>query len=135
MKTRSEIMKKGHEIAKTLEGDFIARLSEGLKQAWAMAKKVVIEKGNKYYKQAQHIANKLAMYAETDRWNNNSFFDIAFEEVSRVIDQVKETNHFAAKIANTVTEKMNPYNKKVAFISSKQAWIMACAMVENNISF
>ena len=38
MKTRSEIMKKGHEIARTLEGDYRARLSEGLRISYKISK-------------------------------------------------------------------------------------------------
>lgn len=43
MKTRKEIMTEAHRIAKTLEGDYIARMKEALKQAWKWAKKTVKE--------------------------------------------------------------------------------------------
>lgn len=29
---------------------------------------------------------------------------------------------------------MNPYNRLVAIISDKQAWILACCAIENNIN-
>lgn len=32
--TKRDLMKRGHQIAKTLEGNYAARLSVGLKQAW-----------------------------------------------------------------------------------------------------
>ena len=38
--TLSRIMKRGHEIARKLEGDYRARLSYGLKVAWAEYKEV-----------------------------------------------------------------------------------------------
>lgn len=34
MKTKSQIFTEAHKIARTLEGDYTARLSEGLRQAW-----------------------------------------------------------------------------------------------------
>lgn len=37
-------------------------------------------------------------------------------------------------IAETVDKTMNPYGKKVAFISEKQSWILAVAAIENNIT-
>jgi hypothetical protein len=37
--TKREIMVRAHEIAKTLEGDYIARMSEALRMAWAEARK------------------------------------------------------------------------------------------------
>ena len=39
--TLRKIMKRGHEIARKLEGDYQARLSYGLKVAWAEYKKEV----------------------------------------------------------------------------------------------
>jgi len=37
--TKREIMVRAHEIAKTLEGDYIARMSEALRMAWAEARR------------------------------------------------------------------------------------------------
>jgi hypothetical protein len=36
--TKAQIMKRAHEIAKTLEGDYMARMSIALRQAWTEAK-------------------------------------------------------------------------------------------------
>lgn len=33
--TKAQIMKRAHEIARTLEGDYMARMSMALRQAWA----------------------------------------------------------------------------------------------------
>lgn len=40
---------------------------------------------------------------------------------------------FAAQIAKTIDASIDIYGYKVANVSSKQAWILACAAVENNI--
>ena len=78
--------------------------------------------------------SELKDMAGTDRWNNNSYFDIAFNALGQFISKVQATDGFAAKIAETVDKTMNPYGKKVAFISDKQSWILAVAAVENNIT-
>lgn len=94
----------------------------------------MLQKGSSEYKQAQSIANEIKSLADTDRWNNNSYFDIAFNALGQFISKVQATDGFAAKIAETVDKTMNPYGKKVAFISEKQSWILAVAAVENNIT-
>ena len=40
---RSQIMKRAHEIAKTLVGDYYARLALALRQAWKEVKNIVTE--------------------------------------------------------------------------------------------
>lgn len=92
-------------------------------------------KGTPEYKKAQEIANAIQDYAATDRWNNNSFFEIAFNRLGAFIGKIQDLEVFAAQIANTIDKTMNPYGRKVANISSKQAWILAVAAVENNINF
>lgn len=87
------------------------------------------------YKAKQTIARKIEDYAKTERWNNNSFFPIAFEELGQFIYAITKLDCFAAKVAETVDKSMNPYGFKVANVSSKQAWILACAAVENGIEF
>ena len=94
----------------------------------------MLQKGSSEYKQAQSIANEIKSLADTDRWNNNSYFDIAFESLGKFISQIQKIDGFATKIAETVDKTMNPYGKKVAFISEKQSWILAVAAVENNIT-
>lgn len=37
--TKAQIMKRAHEIARTLEGAYIARMSIALRQAWAESRK------------------------------------------------------------------------------------------------
>lgn len=94
----------------------------------------MLQKGSEQYKQAQKLANEIKDMTGTDRWNNNSYFDIAFESLGKFIAQIQKIDGFAAKIAETVDKTMNPYGKKVAFISDKQSWILAVAAVENNIT-
>lgn len=95
----------------------------------------MITKGTAEYKQAQELANSIQKYAEVDRWNNNSFFEIAFNKLGAFIGQIQKLEGFAAQIANTIDKTMNPYGRKVANVSSKQAWILAVAAVKNNINF
>lgn len=86
------------------------------------------------YTAKQNIANALTKLAACNR-NENSMFDIAFEKIGRFICAVKDQGGFAAQIAETVERSMNPFGYMVAKISSKQAWCLACAAVENGIEF
>lgn len=72
----------------------------------------MLQKGSEQYKQAQKLANEIKDMAGTDRWNNNSYFDIAFNALGQFISKVQATDGFAAKIAETVDKTMNPYGKK-----------------------
>lgn len=90
---------------------------------------------NNDYKTKQEVARRIESYANTERWNNNSFFDIAFNGLGRLINSIEKIDCFAAKVAETVDKTMNPYGYKVASVSSKQAWILACAAIENGIEF
>ena len=92
----------------------------------------MITKGTEDYKKASKLANELSDYANVNR-RNNSYFDIAFENLGRVITVVENTNTFAANIAKTVDNTMKPGSWQVAYLSSKQAWILACCVVENNL--
>ena len=87
------------------------------------------------YKEKQTVARKIEDYANTERWNNHSYFPIAFDELGKLITIISKLDCFAAKVAETIDKTMDPYGFKVANVSSKQAWILACAAVENNIAF
>lgn len=93
----------------------------------------MLQKGTTEYRKAQTVANDLRDLAAMDKWNNNSIFELSFGQIDAFLEKVKETNTFAAKVAETVLGKMNPYNQKVAFISDKQSWILAAAAVEAGI--
>lgn len=73
----------------------------------------MLQKGSSEYKQAQSIANEIKSLADTDRWNNNSYFDIAFNALGQFISKVQATDGFAAKIAETVDKTMNPTERKL----------------------
>lgn len=94
----------------------------------------MITKGTEDYKRAQNLANEIKLYANTDV-NNRSFFEIAFNKLSTLLDSVIKLNVFASNVAKTIDKKMNPYNRQVAFVSDKQVWVIACAAIENNIEF
>lgn len=94
-----------------------------------------IVKGTEAYAQAQKIANLLQAYAEATRWNENHSFNVGFEYIGAFLNKIRAIDCFAAKVAETVEKTMNPYGYKVAAVSSKQAWILACAAVENGIEF
>lgn len=93
----------------------------------------MITKGTEDYKKAQKLANQIQNYASTSR--TNSFFNIAFEGLGRFIENIKDLGIFASQIAETVDKSMDVYGYSVANVSSKQAWILACAAVENNVEF
>lgn len=93
-----------------------------------------VTKGTENYKKAQILANELVKIASYERWNNNSLFELFYDRMGDFLDKIKELNCFAAQVATTIESKMNPYGFKIANISSKQAWILACASIENNIT-
>lgn len=70
-------------------------------------------------------------YTSRGAGKNKSRLD---SKAEKICETVQATDGFAAKIAETVDKTMNPYGKKVAFISDKQSWILAVAAVENNIT-
>lgn len=94
----------------------------------------MITKGSNEYKKAQEIANKIQGWADTERMHTTLFHDASIE-LGCLINAVKKTDTFAAKIAETIEKSMRPNGFILANISSKQAWIIACAVVENNIEF
>ena len=96
-----------------------------------MENKVI--KGTENYKKAQSLANALVRIASYERWNNNTLFELFYDRLGDFLDKIKELDCFAAQVATTIESKMNPYGFKVANISSKQAWILACASIENNV--
>lgn len=51
--TKAQIMKRAHDIAKTLEGAYMARMSIALRQAWAEAKAPAKQQFTGYAKMVQ----------------------------------------------------------------------------------
>ena len=57
-----------------------------------------------------------------------------YKAASKLANEIKKIEGFASKVATTIDSSMNPYNRLVAIISDKQAWILACCAIENNIN-
>ena len=93
----------------------------------------MVIKGTQQYTAAQELANNLQRIASKQRWNDNTLFNLYFDPMANFLAKISEIEAFAAQVAKTILEKMNPYGSQVAYISSKQAWILACAAIENNI--
>ncbi len=88
----------------------------------------MLQKGTENYKKAQRFADILESCGLSRNFydNNDWFFD-------QVIRDVKSLNCFAAEIAKTISAGMEKY--KYPRVSSKQAWILACACVENGLDY
>jgi len=71
---RSQVMKRAHEIAKTLVGDWYARLALALRQAWREAKNIVT-KVIETITDAENFLNKLSeLQIEDFRFLNETGF-------------------------------------------------------------
>jgi len=95
----------------------------------------MITKGTEEYKRAGEIANEIVKRSSYERWNANTMFKLYFELIGALLNNVIEKGGFAAQVAESVEKSMNPYGFKIANCSSKQAWIIACSIVENNINY
>lgn len=93
----------------------------------------MLQKGSADYRKAQIIANNLQSLASNNRWSNNSYFEIAMAQFSKIVYSVIDIEGFAGEVAKTVENSMG--GNYVARCSSKQAWIIACAAVENGKEF
>ena len=72
------------------------------------------------YKQAQKIANELVSLSENHNIYDHSYYQIAVETLSLFVNKIVGLGVFASKVAST--------------ISKKQAWVLACAAVENGLT-
>lgn len=97
---------------------------------------MALVKGTADYKKAQALANELTELATMERNSgNNHYFIGAKCDLDIFIDKIAKLSCFAAQVAETVNKSLsNPYGYTLANISDKQAWILACAAVENNIT-
>lgn len=93
----------------------------------------MITKGTSEYKKAQELANELVRVANYTRKNDNTLYNMAFDPFYSFISRIKDLNVFASKIADTIDSKCEVFGYKIANVSEKQAWILACAAIENNI--
>jgi len=91
----------------------------------------MLQKGTEQYKEAQELSNRLQQIASYERWNNNNSYEMHFNPF---LSQIINLNVFASNVAKTIDEKCTYPSFKIANMSSKQAWILACAAIENNIN-
>lgn len=84
------------------------------------------------YQLKQNFANSLFSEAKHTRYDQCGF-DLFSELIGRFLDEVVKLDTFASRVAETVLATMKPGRFQVAYISSKQAWILACAAVENGL--
>ena len=94
----------------------------------------MLQKGTEQYKEAQELSNRLQQIANYERWNNNNSYELHFNPFYRFLNEIIKLNVFASNVAKTIDEKCTYPSFKIANMSSKQAWILACAAIENNIN-
>ena len=94
----------------------------------------MLQKGTEQYKEAQELSNRLQQIASYERWNNNNSYKLHFNPFYRFLNEIIKLNVFASNVAKTIDEKCTYPSFKIANMSSKQAWILACSAIENNIN-
>jgi len=95
--------------------------------------KEMITKGTELYKMAQQVANDLVCDAKISK-NDRNGWELFGTKIQLFCRKVMSLDCFAAKIAETVDNTCcNGFT--AARISDKQAWILACAAVENGITY
>lgn len=90
-------------------------------------------KGSQQYQEAQKLANDLVKIASKSRMYDNTLFNLYFDPLAMFLNKIMEIKGFAADVAKTIENKMNPFGNQVAYISSKQAWVIACTAIENDV--
>lgn len=112
MKTKSQIMKEAHQIAKTFEGNYSACFSEALKISWKNAKEnftpdfIKIQNADFSQMTVKDIFNMLF-------WSVNS--EAAIDHILTIVSE--KSNGFQKDIA-----KKAIYGSK---LSEKQAWCIS----------
>lgn len=93
---KARIMKRAHQIAKSLEGDYRARMSLALRQAWGEEREVtledkLIELGGKRWQKREHnriylesaiLSKAIGLEAETYKTGNISSATLNGEKIS-----------------------------------------------------
>lgn len=103
-----------------------------------------IEKGSAGYKEAQKMANVLQGHANGDfiratgknSWSNDDR-DTSVQILKFATDHVsKHGNDFEKSVAASIAKTIRPGGKtwgKVAFVSSKQAWVLGKSLSETHV--
>lgn len=94
----------------------------------------MITKGTEEYRKAQKMAWSLERAAKQSQINSAGY-TMYLDELCKFLRKIMALDCFAAQVAKTVDSKMDGRSYYVASISSKQAWILACAAVENNVEY
>lgn len=82
----------------------------------------------------QRMADELVALANVSCKYNRSYCDIAANQLGSFIAKMRNVAGFASQIAATVDKSLNAYGSQVAYISAKQAWVLANAAIENGIN-
>lgn len=90
-------------------------------------------KGTPEYQKAQKMANELQGWAEKTRVNDTNYFNLGVDVLSSFLNKIIALDVFASQVAKSVEATINVFGYKVANMSAKQAWILACSAVENGI--
>lgn len=86
--------------------------------------------GDRQAAQVNDVTNALKSYTVVDRWNKNTAYNMGWnDDAQSVIDDVAKGNYgFASDVAKTVA------SRNYRSISDKQAYVIAKAAVDNNVS-
>jgi len=103
---KAQIMKRAHEIARTLEGDYAARMSLALRQAWAEARKpkyVTIELREPNRKQKTWVAKIVGTHPvyKFDRKfvNSVNYGEYTWELEEGIYDICENGNRYFIRVA------------------------------------
>lgn len=80
------------------------------------------------YSKKQIVANEIVRLAVISRINRSNY-DYATDKLAAFLEKVMKLDVFAAQVATTVYNNCG-HGYNVANVSSKQAWIIACAAIE-----
>ena len=80
------------------------------------------------------IATSLVKMANTNKWNQNTIYQIYLEKLARLLFSIKDNGGLAGEIATTVISSLDRAKGNLAFISSKQAFVLATAAVQMGLA-
>lgn len=92
----------------------------------------MISKGTAEYREAQKNANIIQDFSMEVVTPKNPQSKQKFTELHLVLTEVKKLGVFASQVAETLLSQMDK-TTRMPRVSSKQSWIIACAMVENEV--
>lgn len=95
----------------------------------------MLVKGTNEYNLASKLAKDILKSSRYSRWHENTMFNIAVENLFQLTDDLKQIGGFVGQVAESVEKKITPFGNTPAQISDKQAWILACGVVENNLKW